>query len=216
MLQIHSFCFSPVEENTYVIYDEVSNAAIVDCGCMTGNEQERLRSFVESKGLSPRLLLSTHMHFDHVWGNGWVLRTWPEIEAYAPKIDLEQLPSPSEQIRKFGLLLRCEEVDPSVYRPLVGGEVIQLGKHSLEVRHVPGHSPGHVVFYAANAGFVIVGDTLFRRNIGRTDFWYGSYDQLIGSIREQLFTLPTDTIVYPGHEDPTVIGEEIAHNPYFK
>lgn len=216
MLHIQDFCFNPVQENTYVIYDDEGNAAIVDCGCMTGSEQEELQNYIERNRLTPRLLLCTHMHFDHVWGNGWVLRTWPEVKAYAHPIDLEQLPSPSEQIRKFGLQLRYEEVNPSVYIHLAEGDRIPLGEHALEVRHVPGHSPGHVVFYAADGGFVVAGDTLFAENIGRTDFWYGSYDDLVENIRTKLFSLPPETVVYPGHEGTTTIGHEIAYNPYVK
>ena len=94
MLKIHQFVFGPVQENTYILYDEgTREAAIVDPGCMRHSEEEKLRAFIVEKELSPQLMLCTHQHFDHVWGAAYVLRTWASIAAYGNRIDFEQLPA---------------------------------------------------------------------------------------------------------------------------
>ena len=102
MLKIHQFTFGPVQENTYVLYDEESReAAIVDPGCMRHSEEEKLRDFITEQGLTPTLMLCTHQHFDHVWGAAYVLKEWPHITAYANAIDFEKLPLPSEQLKGY-------------------------------------------------------------------------------------------------------------------
>ena len=98
---------------------------------------------------------------------------------------------------------------------LVGqGDTIQLGREELHVLFVPGHAPGHIAFYAPDSGLLLSGDTLLLGTIGRTDFWYGDYDQLVTSIREQYLPLPDETIVFSGHGEETTIGYERQHNPF--
>lgn len=215
MLQVKMFTFNPVQENTYVVYDETGEGAIIDCGCMTPREEEELRAFIEEQGIIPKLLLNTHLHFDHVWGNAWAMRTWT-MKAYCHEYDLSMPPKPSEQLRMFGIDSPLENLPNDVYNLLEEGDSVRFGNTVLEVRHVPGHAPGHIAFYNAEAGVVFSGDALFYRDIGRTDLWEGSYPQLIESVRTRLFTLPKETIVYPGHGPHTIIGEEIEFNPYFR
>lgn len=216
MTQIKVFTFNTVQENTYLLYDETGQAAIIDCGCMNSQEEAMLVTYCQEKGLTPKLLLNTHLHFDHAWGNAWALRQWSELKVYCHPKELTDQPLPSEQARLFGLNIKYEDVAVDKYLNIRQGDVLSFGNTSLEVREVPGHSPGHVVFYCGQAGAVIAGDTLFYEDIGRTDLWGGNYQQLISGIKEQMFTLPPETLVFTGHGDGTSIGHEINYNPYFK
>nr|WP_314649421.1 MBL fold metallo-hydrolase [uncultured Porphyromonas sp.] len=217
MLKIRQFTFGPVQENTYVLYDEASReAAIVDPGCMRHSEEDQLRAFIEEQGLEPKLLLCTHQHFDHVWGAAYVLRTWPRLVAYANRIDFEKLPLPSDQLKGYGIPLPLEDVPESRYTLVEQDDTIQLGGETLRVLFVPGHAPGHIAFYAADSGILLSGDTLLLGTIGRTDFWYGDYDQLLAAIKAQYMPLPDETIVFSGHGPETTIGHERRHNSFLR
>ena len=217
MLKIKQFTFGPVQENTYVLYDEASReVAIVDPGCMRHSEEDQLRDFIEEQGLEPKLLLCTHQHFDHVWGAAYVLRTWPGLAAYANRIDFEKLPLPSDQLKGYGIPLPLEDVPESRYTLVEQDDTIQLGGETLRVLFVPGHAPGHIAFYAADSGILLSGDTLLLGTIGRTDFWYGDYDQLLAAIKAQYMPLPDETIVFSGHGPETTIGHERRHNSFLR
>ena len=217
MLKIKQFTFGPVQENTYVLYNEASReAAIVDPGCMRHSEEDQLRDFIEEQGLEPKLLLCTHQHFDHVWGAAYVLRTWPGLLAYANRIDFEKLPLPSDQLKGYGIPLPLEDVPESRYTLVEQDDTIQLGGETLRVLFVPGHAPGHIAFYAADSGILLSGDTLLLGTIGRTDFWYGDYDQLLAAIKAQYMPLPDETIVFSGHGPETTIGHERRHNSFLR
>lgn len=217
MLKIKQFTFGPVQENTYVLYDEASReAAIVDPGCMRHSEEDQLRDFIEEQGLEPKLLLCTHQHFDHVWGAAYVLRIWPGLAAYANRIDFEKLPLPSDQLKGYGIPLPLEDVPMRRYTLVEQDDTIQLGGETLRVLFVPGHAPGHIAFYAADSGILLSGDTLLLGTIGRTDFWYGDYDQLLAAIKAQYMPLPDETIVFSGHGPETTIGHERRHNSFLR
>ena len=212
MLNVKSFTFNPVEENTYVLYNEKNLCCIIDPGCYFEEERDGLKTFIEKTGLEPVLLLNTHCHLDHVFGNKFIYETWnlnlklherekPVLE-YAPvSADLFQLPFENYK----GPLEFIKE-----------GQVIKIGDDELKVLFTPGHSPGHVCFYNEPGGFVIDGDVLFNSSIGRTDLPGGDYDTLIQSIQLQLFTLPDQTKVYPGHGPMTTIAFEKMNNPFVK
>ncbi len=215
MTEIKVIPFNTVQVNTCIIYDETGEAAIVDCGCMNAVEEQRLVDFCAENNLTPKLLLNTHLHFDHAWGNAWAVRQWPEIKLYANMKELTDLPLPSEQVKLFGMSgVKYENVPMERYDPISQGDKLSFGNTTIEVRDVPGHSPGHVVFYCQSENFVIVGDTLFNGGIGRTDLWGGNYEQLVTTIRRNLMTLPKDTVVYPGHGGATTIEIEAMNNPY--
>ena len=217
MLKIHQFTFGPVQENTYVLYDEESReAAIVDPGCMRHSEEEKLRDFITEQGLTPTLMLCTHQHFDHVWGAAYVLKEWPHITAYANAIDFEKLPLPSEQLKGYAIPLPLEDVPAERYTMVGQDDLIRFGSEELRVLFVPGHAPGHLAYYAPESGILLSGDTLLQGTIGRTDFWYGSYDQLVESIRTQYLPLPDETIVFSGHGPETTIGYERRKNPFLQ
>lgn len=215
MTQIKVFTFNSVGENTYLLYDETGEAAIIDCGCMSTAEQNELSTYCLERGLKPTLLLNTHLHFDHCWGNPWAIRQWG-LTPHCHSHELTHQPAPSVQFARFGLNLRFEDVPSENYRLIKQGDILRFGSTELEVREVPGHSPGHVVFYCREGRFVIAGDTLFYEDIGRTDLWGGNYEQLISGIKEQLLTLPDSTTVYTGHGDSTTIAHERHHNSYLR
>jgi hydroxyacylglutathione hydrolase len=212
MLTVKSFVFSPVQENTYVLSDEKDACCLIDPGCYFDNERMELKEYIEQQGLRPKILLNTHCHLDHVFGSKFVYDTWdlPLHLHEKEKPILEQAPEmgldwelPFENYRGELIFLKV-------------GEKIELGRHSLTVLFLPGHSPGSVGFYCASQGFLIGGDVLFRDGIGRTDLPGGDHATLLRSIREQLWKLPDETVVYPGHGEPTTIGYERKNNPFLR
>lgn len=210
MLAVKVFIFSPVQENTYVLYNEQKECAIIDPGCYSEAERSELAAFISEQQLIPRLLLNTHCHLDHVFGNKWVAGKYnlqlhlhnnekPVLD-YAPTSGLMwNLPFDNYS----GDLIYIREND-----------TIKLGNDLLEVLFTPGHSPGSVSFYCRKQQFVIGGDVLFRMSVGRTDLPGGNFETLLNSIHHKLFLLPDETKVYPGHGEQTTIGFEKLHNPY--
>lgn len=212
MLAVKSFTFSPVQENTYILYNDKKQCCIIDPGCYFPAERAELKTGIEKTGLHPVLLLNTHCHLDHVFGNKFVHETWglplhlhakekPVLD-FAPQAgQMWQLPFDNYE----GPLHFLQE-----------GNTIDIDGDELEIRWVPGHSPGSVAFYYKEGGFIIGGDVLFRQSIGRTDLPGGDYDTLVQSIHTQFFTLPDDTKVYSGHGPVTTIGFEKRNNPFVK
>jgi hydroxyacylglutathione hydrolase len=212
MMQVQSFTFNPFAENTFVVYDPESlEAAIIDPGCYEPEEQEQLQAFIDEKGLTPTLLLNTHCHIDHVLGNWFVKKTW-NLKLHIHQLDDAVLRSVPTYAPMYGFS-RYQPTEPDAW--LEEGQELTLGKHRLKVLFVPGHAPGHVVFWQPEQKFCINGDCLFNGSIGRTDLPGGDHDTLLTSIREKLFTLPDDTKVYCGHGPATSIGHEKKHNPFF-
>ena len=212
MLKVKYFTFSPIQENTYILYNEQGKAIIIDTGCYFSAEQETLKNFIEDTGLTPERLLNTHCHLDHVFGNRWVHETWG-LELWLHPDEEQMLQFAPLSGEKWGLPF-------DNYRGplhfLNHGDKVQLGEDTLTVLLTPGHSPGSVCFYCEAQQFVIGGDVLFRESIGRTDLPGGNHATLLKSIQEQLFTLPEEVVVYPGHGTPTTIGHEKLHNPYLR
>lgn len=209
---LKTFCFNPLQENTYVIWDENSlECAIVDAGNYDSLENEALSSFIASHNLVPQMLLGTHAHIDHVFGNWYVKQKW-NIPYYLHEDDIPMF-ARSEQMAALWQLKYTPSPMPDHY--LSHGETIKIGSLELEVRFVPGHAPGHVVFIHHPSKTVIGGDTLFRGSIGRTDLPGGNHDLLLQKIREELFSLPEDYTAHSGHGPETTIGFEKAHNPFF-
>lgn len=211
MIQVATFEVNYFSENTYVLYDETNEAVVVDCGCLQESERLRLSRFLEEKGLTLKRNLCTHLHLDHIFGNGYIHRTYG-ISPEASRDDEALLPSAAEQGRAFGLPVAVEEVPLKGY--LQEGDWIRFGNSELEVLALPGHTPGGVAFYAPKDRMVFVGDSLFAGSIGRTDLWGGSQQQLVGALRNKILTLPEETVVYPGHGPATTVGEEKQHNMY--
>jgi len=210
MITIQQFTFNPYQENTYVLSDESGECVIIDPGMYDGQEQNAFVKTIKEAGLKPVLLLNTHCHIDHVFGNKFVFDNWglkpqfhqgelfvlQSVPGYAPQMGLNYEMSP----------------EPEVYLQETG--TVTFGNSTLELIFAPGHSPAHLCFYAEEDGFLIGGDVLFRNSIGRTDLPGGNHQQLLNNIREKLFVLPADVVVYPGHGPSTTIGFEKQNNPF--
>jgi glyoxylase-like metal-dependent hydrolase (beta-lactamase superfamily II) len=210
MLHLKSFTFNPFQENTYLIYDDQGIAALVDPGCHTLGERTELEQFIQSKGLKVEFLLNTHCHIDHVLGNAWAKKRFG-IPLWIHEKEVSVLKSVEVYAPNYGF----QGYEPSTADHfLVEGQAFQLGSETLKVLFVPGHAPGHAVFYHEKSGQCLAGDTLFKGSIGRTDLPGGNHELLLTKIRTELFTLPEKTIVYPGHGPETTIGFEKIYNPF--
>lgn len=212
MLHVKSFTFNPVQENTYVLYNEKGGCCIIDPGCYFPEERDGLKTFIEKTKLNPILLLNTHCHLDHVFGNKFIYDTWG-LTLHIHEKEKELLEFAPESGKMWQLPFENYQ-GPLVF--LKEGENIRIGDDVLEILLAPGHSPGSICFYNEAGNFVIGGDVLFNGSIGRTDLPGGDYDTLISSIQTQLFTLPDETKVYPGHGPVTTIGFEKMNNPFVK
>ncbi len=210
MLKIKSFVFSPIQENTYLLYNEFKDCVIIDPGCYFPEEKDELKAFITQSGLMPRMLLNTHCHLDHVFGNKFVADT------YDLTLQLHEKEKTLLDYAPTSGLMYDMPFDnyTGKYIYLKEGDKVKLGADELEVIEAPGHSPGHICFYCAGQHFIISGDVLFNRSIGRTDLPGGNHQLLLKNIREKLFVLPGETVVYSGHGPETTIGEEKKYNPF--
>lgn len=197
-------------QNCSIIWcEETQECAFVD----PGGDAAKLIAAVEKQGLTPVGVFLTHAHLDHVGAT-------PELKKHynipvsgpheADKFWLDALPV---QAQRFGLP-HCDVFAPEHW--LQGGDTLTFGKQQLEVLYTPGHTPGHVVFFHRADKLLFAGDVLFQGSIGRTDFPGGNHQQLMDSIKNQLWTLGDDVTVIPGHGPNTQIGEERRYNPYIR
>ena len=207
MLQVRTFIFNFIEENCYVLWDDVQKDVcwVVDCGAQSAEEFNSLAEFLSSEGLVPTRHLLTHAHFDHVWG----AKSLEERYGVCPTLLREELPVYEEmnlQVQTF--LHRTFDIPlPPVGDFLSDGQKLQLGRYTFEVIATPGHTPGGCCYYCAEAGILLSGDTLFQGAYGRTDFPRGSMTVLRLSLLH-LLQLPSATQVFPGHGPITTIGRE--------
>lgn len=209
-MQIKQFVFNGFAENTYVLFDDSGEAIIIDPGCYGREEENVLKDFIAEKNLKVVKLLNTHCHIDHVLGNYFVKNNF-QVSLFIHQIEKPYLASVASYAPNYGFInYQPAEADDFIK----AGESVTFGKQELEVRFTPGHSAGHVVFYHASSKQLIGGDVLFRQSIGRTDLPGGDHEQLLQSIREQLWPLPDEVVVYPGHGPETTIGFEKKNNPF--
>lgn len=214
-MKLQAFEFNLFGEKTYVAWDPVSNeGAVVDPGMSTREEQREFTGYIERNGIRLRYLLYTHLHIDHTFGHEFIKETYG-LDTMAHPADSQLGESRAEQAMMFRLRIPTPGA-LAIDEPLSDGRVLPLGNETLHVICVPGHSPGSVAYYCPESAFVLTGDALFNSSIGRTDLPGGNHTQLIASIRHRLLTLPQDTEVYPGHGEPTTIGDEIRHNPFLR
>jgi hydroxyacylglutathione hydrolase len=210
-MTIKTFTFNPFQENTYLVYDEIGEAIIIDAGCLKTQEKAMLSDYISEKNLVLKRVINTHLHIDHQFGNKYLFETYG-IKPEACKEDEFLLDNVVDQARAFGI--PTDEEAQSLGGYIVENQIIQFGVSSLISIHVPGHAPGSMAFYSVQAGALFVGDVLFKGSIGRTDLPKGDYATLINSITKKLLPLPDSTIVYCGHGPTTTIGEEKRTNPY--
>jgi hydroxyacylglutathione hydrolase len=210
MMEIKIFEFNPLQENTYVLFDETKECVIIDPGCYDKNEEEALAFFIESNGLTVKMLLNTHCHVDHVLGN-WFVKNKYGVKLYIHQKDEMVLRAVRTYAPNYGLF-RYQETEADEY--LNENDIVAFGNQQLKVLFVPGHAPGHVAFYHENTRQIISGDVLFYNSIGRTDLPGGNFQTLIESIQKKIFVLPDDAVVYPGHGPRTTVGFEKKTNPF--
>lgn len=212
-MKIKRFEFNMFPVNCYVISDETGEAAIIDAGCFFPEEQQMLKQYIADNKLTVKHLLNTHLHLDHVFGNPFILREFG-LKAEACQLDEFLLAKLPDQCRMFGF--SPNEAPVGLEHYIEDGEIIRFGHTELQAIHVPGHSPGGMVYYCKADACLFSGDVLFQGSIGRADLEGGDFNELIEQISCRLLTLPDETLVYPGHGEPTSIGKEKMENPFFK
>lgn len=211
-MKLHCFTFNPLGENTYLAWCEESlDCVIIDAGMYNSSEQNQLQMFISDNQLNPVALLGTHAHIDHIFGNWWVKQIY-QIPYYLHQDDVKMIDR-SETMAALWNLAYTPSPQPDHF--LNGGDTITVGKDSFQVRFVPGHAPGHVIFVNHAAQFAVVGDTVFQGSIGRTDLPGGNHQQLIENIEREIFTLPDNYTLFSGHGNPTTVGIEKNTNPFF-
>jgi len=210
-MNIYKLVFSPIEVNTYILVDESRDCAIIDCGCYDRQESDRLDDLIKNKKIKPVLLLNTHCHLDHIFGNRFVLERY-NLKPFANEYDEMNRKDAVQHAMLFGLSM---DNPPEPAGFLTDNQKITFGSTELLALHVPGHTSGSLAFYSKENDCVFTGDALFAGSIGRTDLPGGDYDTLIKSITNKLFVLPPETVVYPGHGNETTIEKEMKSNPFF-
>ncbi len=210
MLQIHTVESMPFAENSYVVWRTgATDAFVID----PGFEPEPILDFLRDNGLTLAAIVCTHGHVDHIAGNAALKRAFPDAPILIGEHEAEFLTdSALNMSAKYGF----EIISPPADTLVKDGETITVAGIALDVREIPGHSPGHVVYivHEMNPKWVLGGDVLFEGSVGRTDFPGGSFAQLKAGIVAKLWPLPDDTAVFPGHGPPTTTGREKRMNAY--
>ncbi len=211
-MKLHRFTFNPFQENTYIAWCEVTlECAIIDPGTYDSHDHAQVKSFIEKLNLKPKFLLGTHAHIDHIFGNWWVKQEY-NIPYYLHQEDLVMIQR-SDTMAALWNLNYTQSPLPDFH--LNHLDNISIGNSNFEVRFVPGHAPGHVIFVCHDQEFAIVGDTIFQESIGRTDLPGGNHDLLLQKIQEEIFSLPEQFQLFPGHGIDTTVKHEKHHNPFF-
>lgn len=211
MIEIHQITANVIEENCYIISDETKNAVIIDCGVFSENDGKRITDYIISNKLKVTHHICTHMHYDHCAGARFIWKTFNMAPEYNKEDDqlyhglgMDFFGFTQQQIAKMDL--------PKTQHYLNEGDNVACGSLLLKVINTPGHTPGSICFYCASENVLFSGDTLFYGSVGRTDLVGGDTSLLIQSIKAKIFTLPDDTIVYPGHGPTTTVGFEKKNN----
>lgn len=209
-LQINTIVSMPFQENTYVVWRaDQHDALVIDPGL----EPEAILAFLDERSLKVAAILDTHGHADHIAGNAALKERFPQAPLIIGVNEVALLSDPELNLSApFGFAI----VSPPADQLVREGDVLEFAGIRLEVLEIPGHSPGHVVFVVRETPIVVLGgDVLFRDGIGRTDLG-GSFETLEAGIRTKLYTLPDDTVVYPGHGPVTKVGHEKRTNPFVR
>lgn len=208
MLEIVSFVLGPVETNAYLVADtQTGDAAAIDPAW----DGQKMVAAAQQRGWNLSQVWVTHAHFDHMAGAAAIVKALdskPSVALHPADLPLWQMQGGAPL---FGMRI---DPGPQVSVSLAHGQTLSLGSHTFEVRHAPGHTPGHVVFCCAAERVVFCGDVIFWGSIGRTDLPGGSYNTLLHSIRAQILSLPDDTRLLSGHGPETTVGAERRENPF--
>lgn len=211
MIKIARLVFNPLQENTYVVWDQTLEAAVIDAGNMNGRENATLEAFIAGHGLKPAVALNTHGHFDHTMGVEFLRRRYGIPFALSSK-DTFLLEAAPVSAELFGV--RAGEMPQAIDLDLDGRQSVSFGSTTLTVIPTPGHTPGHVAFYDPQSKALFTGDTLFRESIGRTDLPGGDYTWIMRSILDRIMPLGDEVKIYPGHGDESDLGHEALYNPF--
>ena len=199
---IKTYIEGPIENNNYLIIDEQSKeAALIDCSAVN----EDLALELKKQGATLKYILLTHGHFDHIAG----IEESNKIPILMHKADMDWVRNVNTYLPMVGL---PGMKIPTINRFINDGDIIKLGGLEIKVIHTPGHTQGGVCFLAD--GNLFSGDTIFRESVGRCDLEGGDFDQIVDSIESKIFTLPPETIIYPGHGRKTTVEWEKAHNRF--
>ncbi|MFL9834442.1 MBL fold metallo-hydrolase [Chryseobacterium terrae] len=212
MFQIQAFVFNFASENTYVLFNENKNAWLIDPGNMNDQETKALENFITENELNIQKIILTHAHIDHVLGLQWAFDTY-KIPVTMHQKDQEVLDMLQASGARFGFQIPAVKIDTEYINE---GDELDFDGEKFKIYHVPGHSPGSVVYHNETQKFMISGDVLFEGSIGRTDLYKGNYEQLIDGIKTKLFVLDNETQVFSGHGNPTTIGFEKQYNPFLR
>ncbi len=209
MIKIKTLTLGPVQTNTYILADTESNEAVVIDPAWEG---AKIAKVALAEGWQIKEIWLTHAHFDHIGGIAELVAALPEIPPVYLHPDDYDLWKDGGGAKRFGF-----SIDPGPEpASLVHGQILDVGNFSFEVRHTPGHRPGHCVFFCAEENIAFVGDLIFYRSVGRTDLPGGNWAALEKSIREQIYTLPDETRIFSGHGEETSVGDEKRSNQFVK
>lgn len=207
-MRIRTFTGRGFGENAYLLVcDDSGTSVVVDPGAGASE----VVSAIRDEGLSLHAILLTHAHLDHIEGVSDMRAAHPEAPIWLHADDLPLYRGVQRQAAMFGLQATPQ---PEPTDQLVPGRPFEFGDCSLQVRFAPGHAPGHVIFVSEPDGAALVGDVIFQGSIGRTDLPGGDFQTLMKSIRDEVLTLPDETVLYPGHGPPTSVGHERIGNPF--
>ncbi|MFI3332064.1 MAG: MBL fold metallo-hydrolase [Rikenellaceae bacterium] len=210
-MNIASLQFNPIGENTYILWDETLECAIIDAGNCNEREDQALFNFITDKGLTPKLAINTHGHFDHVMGVE-ALREQYGVKFAISSEDKFLLDSSTPGSVIYGV--KVGAMPTTIDIDLKEQQQITFGNTTLQVIPTPGHTPGHVSLFEPQQRVLFTGDTLFKESIGRTDLPGGDYSWIMRSILESLITLGDDVEFFPGHGHSSTIGHEVLYNPF--
>lgn len=212
MLRVETFTFNPFQENTYLLINEHNECWIIDPGMYGADEEKSLFNYIAEHQLKPQQIINTHAHIDHVLGVDAVKQKY-NIPFGMHRLEEPVLANAGGSAMLFGFQFGAT---PVVDFFIPEDKALQLGNDTVAVRLAPGHSPGSIIFYYEPGQWAIGGDVLFLGSVGRSDLPGGNHDTLMNSIQSQLYTLPDETVVHPGHGPATHVGHEKKTNPFIK
>ena len=209
MIQIKSFTFNDFQENTYIIYND-KDCIVVDPGNYQDTENDDIKNFINDHNLKLNYVLLTHCHIDHILGLKFLYDNY-KMDVYIPEGELDMYKSSENIAIMYGLNLYSHLHS---VQPIKSNSKLSFSNTNIEIINVPGHSPDHLAYFFSDNKICFSGDVLFKNSIGRTDLPGGDYDTLLNSIKNNLFSVADDTLIYPGHGPYTFISEEKNHNPF--
>ena len=209
-MKVKSFTFNLYQENTFILYDDSKEAILIDPGAYEASEKRAVVEFLDENELSLKRIILTHCHIDHIFGNAYFMSKY-KLPLEAHKLDLPNLHAAPPIADAMGLKMTPS---PEPEKWLNDGDLIEFGNSKLEVLFTPGHSAGGISFYSKDDGILIAGDLIFYSSVGRVDLPGGNAKTLLNSVREKIFTLPDETIIFSGHGPKTTVGFEKKNNPF--